>query len=470
MTDHAYTRISLDRETSGSIDKQRSQLAAHSVNPVWYEDRSVSGAIPFAERPGGARLMANLKSGDRVLASKIDRVARNVQDLLHLVEFIQETGASIHFVEQNIDTGGPIGKFMLTLLGAVAEFERELIKERRLESLARFREEGRHAVGAAPFGLQSVPSPNGRGLVLRPHPEEAPRLRAVTARVLAGEITQEEAASQLGIWKSHYSRLLRNERLAGIIGVEASGSPRFDLEQAVFDLAEWDAIKQHIDRPEKAWSKHDGFGAVLVCGSCGNRLYYQRSSRGHHTYTCSRALHGKGGPAEGLTGVSIMVHAADSAIERDVLTRFGHLPVTEEVRVASSAARTKAIALARMRMDNAKRLADAAQTDEAEDEALAGYRAAKRGLRAAEAMPEETVTELRDTGETYAQVWERSTPAERTELASRLGRWVVRAGRGLSPEEKVALEPGAEYFESRGLDCLGSAAVLWPDDTNLGVG
>ncbi|WP_036959099.1 recombinase family protein, partial [Promicromonospora kroppenstedtii] len=118
MTDHAYTRISFDSRVSGSIAKQRARLARHSPDAVVYEERSVSGAkVPFADRDEGARLLAALQPGDRVLATKIDRVARNVRDLLDLVERIEREGASIVFVDQSIDTSGPMGRFLLTLLG-----------------------------------------------------------------------------------------------------------------------------------------------------------------------------------------------------------------------------------------------------------------------------------------------------------------------------------------------------------------
>lgn len=450
MVDRTYLRISLDTAASGSIGKQRSRLAKVAVDPIEYADESVSGSkIPFRERPAGARLLADLERGDRVLVTKIDRAARNVVDLLDVVRRVEAAGASIVFVDQAIDTAGPMGRFLLTLLGAVAELEAEIIAERRRESLAAFREEGRHAVGSAPFGLRSVPNPTGRGLVLRPDPEAAPLLREAVERVLAGESQarvaedlrtavdalnadalaaapdpeQVRARSRLGA--PAFSRLLRNERLAGILGREADGSPRVDPEAAVFTLAEWDALQRHLARPAKAWTRAEGYGAALACGVCGDRLYLNVAKRREHSvYRCRRVKHAADEP-----GVSVIAANADRVVEEDFLGVFGRLPVTEAVVVSTSDARAHAVAAARLRLDAAKRAQDAAATEDEEEAAFGAYRAAKRALRDAEALPDESVVEYRETGETFAAVWGRSGADVRTALLRRAGRWVVAPGR-----------------------------------------
>ncbi|GAB2736485.1 recombinase family protein [Nocardioides pakistanensis] len=313
MTDRAYARISLDTKASGSITKQRSALtkAAHD-EPVFYVDESVSGSkVPFAERPAGGRLLADLERGDRVLVTKIDRAARNVRDLLGLVERIEAAGASIVFTEQNIDTAGPMGRLLLTLLGAIAEFEAALIAERRRESLASFRDEGRHAVGRAPFGLRSVPNPKGRGLVLRPDPDEAPLLREAVEDILAGG-SQRAWSAECGMGHPAFGRLLRNERLAGIIGRDEDGTPRLDPEQAVFS-------RLTPPRP-----RTDGYGPALACAICGDRLYLNIARRSGPTgrdysgYRCRAVRHAPGEPS-----VSVMRVNADALVEREFLALFG---------------------------------------------------------------------------------------------------------------------------------------------------
>lgn len=436
MTDRAYARISLDTKVSGSITKQRSRLAKHAHgSPEWYVDESVSGSkVPFAERPAGARLLADLERGDRVLVTKIDRAARNVRDLLDLVERIEAAGASIVFVDQSIDTAGPMGRFLLTLLGAIAELEAGIIAERRRESLAAFREEGRHAVGRAPYGLRSVPNPNGRGLVLRPDPVEGPILRDAVERILGGE-AQRTFAPVVGMGEPAFGRLLRNERLAGILGHGPEGL-RLDPEQALFSLVEWRRLQEHLARPARGWTpRTEGYGPAFACGVCGDRLYLNVSKRKdtYSTYRCRGVRHEPGAPAATVTRVN-----ADAFVEREFLGRFGHLPVFEEITSDSSAVRDEAVALARLSLEAAKTALDEAEDDDEEETLYRAYRKAKKALRTAEDLPSESVTSVVETGQTFREVWASSPDVERTDLLLRFGPWIVEPGRA-PIEDKIHL-------------------------------
>lgn len=432
MADRAYVRISLDTLASGSIEKQRSQIGEVSSSPVWYEDRSVSGSkIPFAQRPEGKRLLDDLQPGDRVLFTKIDRAARNVKDLLELVETIKDRGATVKFVTQNIDTSGPMGQFILVLLGAVAELEANIISERRKESLAAFKEEGRHAVGSAPFGLQSVQNPNGRGLVLRPHPEEAPKMREAVKRVLAGE-SQAKIAESIGVNQTQLSRLLRNEKLAGIL--PSDNGVKRDPEMAVISLEEWDTLQLLLDgRLQRTWSRVEDYGAALFCEVCGDRMYQNKSKRNpeYATYTCARYRHSRGQGAP-----SVIVKNADAYIERAFLAVAGKEPVIEAVMATDSEERYEKIALARLELNAARRALEDAVSDQEEADAYKGFRAAKAALRAAEDAPMAYSVELKETGETYGDVWERASKVERADMLVNSGGWIVKMGR-LPIEEKI---------------------------------
>lgn len=434
MTDRPYVRISLDTAVSGSITKQRASLAKRtSGEPEWYVDESVSGSkIPFAERPEGRRLLADLQPGDRVLVTKIDRAARNVRDLLGLVAHVEKAGASIHFVDQNIDTAGPMGRFMLTLLAAVAELEADIIAERRRESLAAFAVEGRHAVGRAPFGLRSVPNPDGRGLVLRPDPDTAPVLRDVVDRLFAGE-SQTGLAKVAGMGGPAFGRLLRNGRLAGILDTSADGV-RLDPDMAVFTLPEWARLQEFITRPVKTWAKAEGIGAALSCGVCGDRLYLNAARNpAHSTYRCRKVKH-----ADGEPGVTVIAANADALVAEEFLAMYGRLAVREFVEVGNSDERDAAIALARLHLDAVRQAQDAAEGDDEEELMFAAYRAAKKALRDAEALPTGTTTEVRETGQTFREVWQASTWDARAVMLLRVGPWIVEPGR-LPLTEKVYL-------------------------------
>lgn len=431
MTDRAYCRISLDNDRSGSIVKQRAHLTAFAgAEPVFYVDESVSGAkVPFAEREQGGRLLADLLPGDRLLVTKIDRAARNVPDLLGLVERVERSGASIVFVDQNLDTGGPTGRFMLTLLGAVAELEAAIVAERVRETRESFRQEGRFGGGPVPFGFATLPNPNGRGLVLRPDPLLASTAREAIERVLAGE-PQRKVAPMLGLGEPGFSRYLRNPLLAGIL----PGAIEPDAATALLSPSEWRALQDYLDRPAKAWARTDGIGAALLCAVCGSRLYLARNKRypDSSVYRCGRRLHADGDPA-----VAVVRRHADAAVEREFLGTFGALPVVEEVTLSSSAARDEAIARARLSLDVIRRAQDVSTSDE-EDERLAGeFRAARAALRTAEALPDVSVREERPTGLTFAQTWAGADDETRAALLLRFGGFTVEPGRGLPIDEKV---------------------------------
>jgi DNA invertase Pin-like site-specific DNA recombinase len=451
VTDRAYERISLDNERSGSIAKQKSRIEAFAGPDVaHYADESVSGSkIPFALRPEGKRLLDDLRPGDRVLVTKIDRAARNVRDLLDLVETIDQAGASIVFVDQNIDTSGPIGKFILVLLAAIAELEANIIGERRKESLAVFAREGRHAVGAAPFGFESVENPNGRGLVIRPHPIDGPVLRQAIERVLAGE-AQAQVVKSLPIKEAGFSLLLRNPRLAGMTPdgdgvVMIDGIPRVDPEAALLTMAEWSRLREHMKRPDrKPWAYQDGYGAALTCAVCGMRLYKSiggPSRPNNNAYKCGRVKHEAGTPA-----ASVMVHSADPYVETVFLERYGERDVILSSWSDSADAKVEAVAAAQVRLEATQRAFLDDLGDEEEEEVLLALRHAKRALKAAQEMPSERVYQTERAGYTVAELWERSDAAARCRLLNVVGTWVVHPGRR-PIEEKIELKPNEMLLE-----------------------
>lgn len=83
-------------------------------------------------RPRLQALLAKLKPGDVVVVYKLDRLGRSLQDLLEILDRINAAGASFVSCTEPIDTAAPAGKLMYSVLGAVAEFERALIRERAL--------------------------------------------------------------------------------------------------------------------------------------------------------------------------------------------------------------------------------------------------------------------------------------------------------------------------------------------------
>src|SRR6201986_68376 len=118
-----YARVSTqDQELTGQLEA----LKAAGATKVYRE--KVSGVR--ADRPELARLMASLRAGDVVVVTKLDRLGRSTRELLDLIDRISKAGASFRSLGDPLwDTGSPQGRLLSTLLAAIAEFERELIRE-----------------------------------------------------------------------------------------------------------------------------------------------------------------------------------------------------------------------------------------------------------------------------------------------------------------------------------------------------
>jgi DNA invertase Pin-like site-specific DNA recombinase len=135
-----YVRTSTADQVAGFEAQRRDLLAAGVDAPhLWGEKASAVG-----ERPVLERLLASLAPGDVLVVTKIDRLARSVVHLGHLLERIHGAGASLRILNLGMDTATPTGKLMLNVLGAVAQFEREMMLERQREGVAKAKAEGRY--------------------------------------------------------------------------------------------------------------------------------------------------------------------------------------------------------------------------------------------------------------------------------------------------------------------------------------
>ena len=116
-----------------------------------YTDR-ISGAK--AKRPGLDQMMADARRGrfDVILVWAFDRVARSVVHFLQLLDELNRLGVEFVSFRENIDTGGPLGRAIVVIIGAIAELERNLIIERVKSGMRRARLEGRQ-IGRKPLEL-----------------------------------------------------------------------------------------------------------------------------------------------------------------------------------------------------------------------------------------------------------------------------------------------------------------------------
>lgn len=124
-----YKRVStLDQSTDRQLD---------GIDLDRFFEDKISGKS--ADRPALTELVAYVRSGDEIVVHSMDRLARNLRDLLDLTTSLTTKGVKVTFLKESISLTGddsPIAKLMLQMMGAFAEFERSLIRERQKEGIA----------------------------------------------------------------------------------------------------------------------------------------------------------------------------------------------------------------------------------------------------------------------------------------------------------------------------------------------
>jgi DNA invertase Pin-like site-specific DNA recombinase len=123
------------------FDGQVAELKAAGASRIFSEKFTGSAA---ADRKQLQALLRKVREGDVIIVTKLDRFARSTRDLLNMLHDLAERGIGFRSLGDSVDTTTPAGKLMLTMLGAIAEFERGMIRERCSAGMARAKAEGRH--------------------------------------------------------------------------------------------------------------------------------------------------------------------------------------------------------------------------------------------------------------------------------------------------------------------------------------
>ena len=97
-----------------------------------------------AKRPKLEETIKFVRKGDTLVVTKLDRLARSVKDLTEIESELELKGVSLKILSLNIDTATPTGRLMFHMLGAIAEFERDLMLERQREGIAKAKAEGKY--------------------------------------------------------------------------------------------------------------------------------------------------------------------------------------------------------------------------------------------------------------------------------------------------------------------------------------
>ena len=138
-----YARTSTTEQAAG-FETQLAELTSAGCEKVFKEQ--VSSVAPRAQL--GAALEF-IREGDVLAVTKLDRLARSTQDLLGIADRVKARGADLQVLNLGMDTSTATGKLLLTMIGAIAQFEREHMLERQREGIAKAKSEGRYK-GRAP--------------------------------------------------------------------------------------------------------------------------------------------------------------------------------------------------------------------------------------------------------------------------------------------------------------------------------
>lgn len=180
-----YLRTSTLDQTAG-LEAQRRDLEAAGCERLFCEQVS---SVDLDARDKLAEAITFMREGDTLVVTRLDRLARSTRHLLDILDSLTAKGVALRVLDMGIDTGSATGKLLLTVLGGIAEFERQIMLERQREGIAKAKAAGKY---------------KGRKPTARAKAGEAKRLRKEG-------LGATEIAQRLGISRASVYRVLGAE-------------------------------------------------------------------------------------------------------------------------------------------------------------------------------------------------------------------------------------------------------------------
>jgi len=180
-----YARVSTQEQ---NLDLQIDDLLKAGCNKIFKEH--ISGKN--TQRPELQKMISILRPGDKVMVWKLDRLGRSLRDLIDLVAEFQKLDVNFISLNDSIDTSTPTGRFTFNLFASIAEFERDIIRQRTKAGLAAAKARGK--IGGRPKGLSK---------------EKLAKAKTATLLYNSGEKTVDEILMELSIGRATFYRYLK---------------------------------------------------------------------------------------------------------------------------------------------------------------------------------------------------------------------------------------------------------------------
>ncbi|HBC4320316.1 TPA: recombinase family protein [Staphylococcus aureus] len=274
-----YTRVSSAEQANEgySIHEQKRKLISFCEVNDWdryevFSDPGVSGGS--MKRPSLQKLFDRLEEFDLVLVYKLDRLTRNVRDLLEMLEVFEKNNIAFKSATELFDTTSAIGKLFITMVGAMAEWERETIRERSLIGARAAVRSGKY-IKVQPFCYDLVDQK------LKPN-QYAEYIRFIVDKLLSGKSANEvvrlleSKKKPPGITKWNRKTVLGWMRNPILRGHTKHGDLLIkNTHEPIISEDEHSKMLDIIDkRTHKSKTKHNSiFRGVIECPQCQNKLY-----------------------------------------------------------------------------------------------------------------------------------------------------------------------------------------------------
>ncbi|MEE9383188.1 MAG: recombinase family protein [Nannocystaceae bacterium] len=221
-----YVRVSTDKQTvANQLDVLRQVAALKDWNVVAVlRDEGISGAKGREERAGFEELHRMIASReiDVVAAWALDRLGRSMHHLVLFLELLEKKGVGLYLHQQAIDTTTPAGRMFFHIMGAVAEFDRQMIKARIIAGIERCKRTGKTAPGKKWFGRPPT------------DPEVVGNIRVL----LAQGVGKRRIAKKLGVGVSVVQRIARLEgdRIQAKIDISEAETDAFTTQVSAYNV------------------------------------------------------------------------------------------------------------------------------------------------------------------------------------------------------------------------------------------